>query len=1154
MHGEIFTKEKFYFTKSFFTHMSEPRTPKKIKDRLEKYSKHHLEIDYHVFRGMKNYSSFCYTISVLQLFFHCTDFIDYISNETLTNHTEKLLKEIYDLLYSQNTKAVDISNFTNGWTGWGNRNAGFPPGHQDVQEFFIYFMNGLSEKLLDLFSFQANERSERADNFVNLRVSINGSSLRECIINEINTNVKPLSYPQNLFIQLDRAMNTQMMSSKYVTINNTIIFGDKFYEFVGVIVYIDNHYHSIIKIENEFFDFNDSDVNPLFLDECSVFPSSYNRIMECEKLIHRNSVLFLYKMASDDDSSIVHLSPKMRKIMENKTCASNVLHFSKDNDGETTKFIEIPNNELLRNVINLTDFPNNDLNGTMKINHHGIPEKVINPIAPNRYMKIRNIFKLVSRVLRKMKEYDTGKLNAMLLKSKLEIFEEEEMDFVNTQGFLLYDIIVNDLLEKDNITINDVENSLQVIIDSYEAKYGNIIQQTRNVEPIFTNSYNEESTIQEEEDDYEILKKVETSVEDDEIINKVETNSEEDETINKVEKSSEDEESFFLYKYDETTEDNEIDSDTNDTEKMPDQMIQSLIKASEKISSSDDFDWTHECSDDYDYYYDDDYEDDKNGSNIFKPNSTIKIWSQHSDYEIQSSPVSVPMTSEETTDISDDDDDDNQFRLKDYDWKSRVKVLDAEKILSEIRNKIHPKKDYDSPLLLKSDIKEAIQYEVIRARYNNPQNRRKKIKDFAKEWIENNIKGPSKHVLVMSYNKILEEEAKRKKKAEEKRKRKRGEIDNNDEEETGNQNQIKEYKLSPNTIKHWIEHFETKDNQSKKEYLERAIEKGQRICGGCRNLKMTDDAILCLMCMALDFPNMQVKYFTSYLNSKYGPCSEKNVKDSTVFSAMRALKFSIKKAAFCPPARNSIGLRIFRVAWSLFMDEISNQKDVLIGFIDEAAITIAEGSKFGRAFVGITPLINSPLSNCVISVLACVVPAFGVLYKFFPSAVHGNDYATFLDDIINFFRIYVCSSNAQIVLIEDNCKIHCTQEVENTISKLNVALIPTVQYSPALNGVAEGYFGYVKLRHIDFSEQDMEDLFDCDEQKIQEKWSFISDNEFTNKISKKLYCEWKARMAQCVQGIPLVSGHIKIDRFEKDAKRLTTVPVFRNHKETSYKL
>ena len=68
--------------------------------------------------------------------------------------------------------------------------------------------------------------------------------------------------------------------------------------------------------------------------------------------------------------------------------------------------------------------------------------------------------------------------------------------------------------------------------------------------------------------------------------------------------------------------------------------------------------------------------------------------------------------------------------------KSRVKVLDAETILSEIRNKIHPKKDYDSPLLLKSDIKEAIQYEVIRARYNNPQNRRKKSKISPKNGLK----------------------------------------------------------------------------------------------------------------------------------------------------------------------------------------------------------------------------------------------------------------------------------------------------------------------------------------------------------------------------------------------------------------------------------
>ena len=122
---------------------------------------------------------------------------------------------------------------------------------------------------------------------------------------------------------------------------------------------------------------------------------------------------------------------------------------------------------------------------------------------------------------------------------------------------------------------------------------------------------------------------------------------------------------------------------------------------------------------------------------------------------------------------------------------------------------------------------------------------------------------------------------------------------------------------------------------------------------------------------------------------------------------MCSLKFTVKRGAFYPPARNSVGLRICCVAWSLFMDEISNTKDVLIGFIDEAGVTINEGSKYGHAFIGITPLINSPLSNAKVSVLTCVVPGFGVLYKYYGSSVIGTDYATFLEDVTNFLRKYV---------------------------------------------------------------------------------------------------------------------------------------------------
>ena len=101
--------------------------------------------------------------------------------------------------------------------------------------------------------------------------------------------------------------------------------------------------------------------------------------------------------------------------------------------------------------------------------------------------------------------------------------------------------------------------------------------------------------------------------------------------------------------------------------------------------------------------------------------------------------------------------------------------------------------------------------------------------------------------------------------------------------------------------------------------------------------------------------------------------------------------------------------------------------------------------------------------------------------------------------------------------------------------------------------MVEGYFGYVKLRHIDFSQYNEDDSFECEEKTIHDKWETISNTVFTTKISKNLYCEWKARLAQCVKGLPLVSGLIKIDDFLGDAKRLTTIKVFRDHKNTNYK-
>lgn len=69
---------------------------------------------------------------------------------------------------------------------------------------------------------------------------------------------------------------------------------------------------------------------------------------------------------------------------------------------------------------------------------------------------------------------------------------------------------------------------------------------------------------------------------------------------------------------------------------------------------------------------------------------------------------------------------------------------------------------------------------------------------------------------------------------------------------------------------------------------------------------------------------------------------------------------------------------------------------------------------------------------------------------------------------------------------------------------------------------------------------------------IRETWEKISTQKFDDSISNSLYAEWKAPMAKCVDGLPLVSGHINANEYEKDAQRLLNVKVFRHYKEVNY--
>ena len=81
--------------------------PSTIKDRLQQYSLHHVDLPYQFFKGIKNKivtnsvkkkeksANLCYAISFLQLFLHCDDVINYFQTQNITNQNEILLNNIF---------------------------------------------------------------------------------------------------------------------------------------------------------------------------------------------------------------------------------------------------------------------------------------------------------------------------------------------------------------------------------------------------------------------------------------------------------------------------------------------------------------------------------------------------------------------------------------------------------------------------------------------------------------------------------------------------------------------------------------------------------------------------------------------------------------------------------------------------------------------------------------------------------------------------------------------------------------------------------------------------------------------------------------------------------------------------------------------------
>ena len=1065
--------------------MGERRTPSILLARLQEKHPNIGQLDFQLFRGLKNPSNFCSIIALLQLLFHCPKFLEIIrNNEQNGTLSEKLLAKLIKKIYNkQDTKSVSVDVFTNDWDKW-NENKYLPEQNQiDIMEFFHFLFMDFTQEILDLFQiiYIDEQFNPIQQNFICIQPT--SDNLRMCI-QDFLVNIKDITrYPQYLFINLNR-LDVNSINNGNVDVNSCIQIFKHFYKFVGVAVFtgVDQagHYYDIIKIGGEFFQFNEHNVNPMFIDKQSTH-QSHVRIEDTSFDFGHNSTLFLYEITNHDNRLIENFA------LQNNTTIYTPLNYHQNNvtiSESHENFSEIPHIFLNRELINVREVTNSNLLGTMMVNQTGVPSRVQKPYTENRFKKLRRIFKMVGTVMKRFHQQDQGLNNAELTQIKLKKSDMSELEFIMQQGCILRDLIINNLCQLDEITLDIVENTLQPVTDAINTKYGEI-DETEENPPIFR-QYTEDYPNNDDEYFRQNDEKVQKKKNEEKEIRKRQHKEMMESMINDME------ERFGM------------DLRNDPIGDMIHGIVQRICQKNEEEDNEEYSDYDlyipNEEEEEEESYEQRSKQNEQENTSLNKLSHTVKTLIQL---------FAPDIIFEEDKECEGDFDDDNKITKHNYDYRTRHEVLNIREIKEMLVFKGQKKcKVANGEFLAPAKIRSLIRHQLITDFCNTNMKNWDSRSNFVRSWKQQHIN--DNNDLIKIYKKIRK---------------------------------VDEYPLTETSMLHWISNFLKMDEKKQNDYLKNIPEP---IWGGERKTKSTDDCIMCIICLVLDFPNMSTRDITDFLNSPRGPCKDKKISDRQVRRILQSLRFTVKKVAFSPPNRNTIGLRIYRAAWSLILLEISKQKNVLLTFVDEAGVSVNDGRKYGRSLIGVTPMINNPLTNAKISVLGMTVPGFGVLYRFCNSAVDSRLYAAFLRDCINFLRKYVCSSNVEIVTIEDNCQIHTTAHVEQTIGQIEIAVLPTVPYSPALNECIEGYFGIVKLHHC-IGDSDTEECETYFVPKIKDNWERISNQYFTCDTSMSLYSEWKERLYKCIQGHPLVSGHVHIEPIEKHINELLNIPVFRQN-------
>ena len=300
--------------------------------------------------------------------------------------------------------------------------------------------------------------------------------------------------------------------------------------------------------------------------------------------------------------------------------------------------------------------------------------------------------------------------------------------------------------------------------------------------------------------------------------------------------------------------------------------------------------------------------------------------------------------------------------------------------------------------------------------------------------------------------------------------------------------------------------------------------------GGYRKPKvLTDEIFDCLLTISLAFPFLTARLKRLYLLDKVESCTKISIR--TVQVAMTKMGFVKKKSHPFVYQRNSLGRIALRAFWARKVLKIFEDHGILPVFVDEASIQIQAGSKLIMGYKGTNLAQFEPAKHRHVSIIAAVVPSFGIAINLVYGSINQMKYKIFMKMLSDKLRKSVCESETNIIFINDNATIHKITDTKKDNMNEKTDLLFTIAYSPQTNAGVENLFSFIKgkielLDSTKFIGMDENTLIS----KLKKELLKIISEESTKEMTIGWYANTVAQWKRCAQCLPLSTYKIPVDK------------------------